>query len=229
MISTALVVGAGDGLSAAIARGFAGAKVKVALAARNPDKLSGLCAEIGAQAFRCDAGKEENVARLFTEVEATLGAPGVVVYNAAAWVRAPLLDLTAADVSRSLGTNAMGAFLIGQAAARQMVAKGGGTIIFTGATASIRGSALFAASAMGKFAARALAQSMARELGAKGVHVAHVIIDGPIKGGRFPGSAAEPDGVLEPSEIADIYLHLAQQRRSAWTHEVDVRTWTETF
>ena len=229
MPSTALIVGAGSGVSAAIARKFAGAGLSVALASRQPAKLSVLCNEIGSQAFACDASQSEDVTRLFDEVRTAFGPPDVVVYNAAAWKRQSILELSSADVSATLATNALGAFHVAQAAALEMVPRGNGTIIFTGATASLRGSALFAAFAMGKFAARALAQSMARELGPKGIHVAHVVIDGPIRGERFPGSPAKPDGLLEPDSIADVYLNLVNQPRSAWTHEIDVRAWTETF
>ena len=226
---TALIVGAGDGLSASIARKLSAAGVKVALAARTITKLDALCAETGAQAYACDATAADDVVRLFESVEQRTGGPDIVVYNAGRMARGAFLELDAAEVAASLAVGATGAFLVGQQAARRMAAKGAGAIVFTGATASLRGSARFAPFAMGKFAARALAQSMARELGPMGIHVAHVVIDGVIRSARHPAPADGTDDMLDPDSIAALYLDLIAQPRSGWTHELDVRSATERF
>jgi NAD(P)-dependent dehydrogenase (short-subunit alcohol dehydrogenase family) len=225
----ALIVGAGAGLSASLARKLGPAGFAVALAARNAGKLTDLTAETGATAFACDATKADEVAHLFETVAAQMGPPDVVLYNASGWHRGPVAALDPAEVQRVLAVTAFGGFLVAQQAARAMEPRGSGVILFTGATASVRGSALFAPFAMGKFALRALAQSMARELGPKGIHVAHILVDGGIRSDRHPVAPDQPDGVLDPDAIADAYLHLIAQRRSAWTQELDLRPWIEKF
>jgi NAD(P)-dependent dehydrogenase (short-subunit alcohol dehydrogenase family) len=204
--------------------------MRVALAARDPAKLAALCVETGARAYACNASEPEGVARLFAAVDADLGAPRLVVYNPSARVRGPIADLDPAQVQHALQVSGFGGFLVAQQAARRMLAAGGGSILFTGASASVKGYAQSAAFAMGKFALRGLAQSMARELAPKGIHVAHFVIDGGI---RQPGDAraAErgPDGLLDPDAIAQTYLQIHDQPRSAWTWEVELRPWTETF
>ena len=227
--TTVLIVGAGSGLSASLARRLHAAGSRVALAARNAAKLSDLVAETGAHAFACDAAEPEQVAALFEAVSARLGVPNVVVYNPSARARGPIATLDPAEVARGLAVTAFGGFLVGQQAARAMLPRGSGTIVFTGASASIKGFAGSASFAMGKFALRGLAQSMARELGPQGIHVAHVLVDGGIRSPANPDPPDEPDSRLDPDAIADAYLHLIGQPRSAWSHEIDLRPWTERF
>ncbi len=228
-MKAALIVGAGDGLSASLARKLAAAGLKVALAARNIAKLASLMDQTGAQTFACDAAKPDDVERLFTDVERGVGVPDIVVYNASARARGPVADLVPAEVEQSLAVTAFGGFLVGRQAARAMLPRGSGVILFTGASASLKGYPQSAPFAMGKFALRGLAQSMARELGPKGIHVAHIVIDGAIRGARSPEPSDQPDSRLDPDAIADSYLHLAAQPRSAWTFELEVRPFVERF
>jgi NAD(P)-dependent dehydrogenase (short-subunit alcohol dehydrogenase family) len=223
----ALIVGTGQGLSASLARLFAREGMKVALAARNPAGLAALCKETGARAFACDAADRAQVERLYTEVDAALGAPDVVVYNPSARARGPIAELDPADVERALAVCGYGAFLVAQQAARRMLPKKHGAILFTGASASVKGYAQSAPFAMGKFAQRGLAQSMARELAPQGIHVAHFIIDGGIA--RADRTPSGPDALLDPDAIATNYLHVLRQPRNAWTWEVEVRPWVEKF
>jgi len=225
----ALIVGAGTGLSAALARLLAREGMRVALAARDTGKLVPLCAETGARAFACDAIRPDQVRRLFSEVEGALGNPDVVIYNASARTRGPLIELDPAEVERTLAVTAFGGFLVAQEAARRMLPGKRGAILFTGASASVKGYAQSAPFAMGKFALRGLAQSMARELAPQGIHVAHFVIDGGI---ARPGRAAPadaPDALLDADAIAANYLHVLRQPRSAWTWEIEVRPWVEKF
>jgi len=226
---TALIVGAGSGLSASLARLFAGEGLRVALAARNSDKLASLCAATGARAFACNAIEPEQVARLFSDVEAALGAPDVVVYNASGRARGPLVELVPAEVERAIMVSAFGGFLVAREAAARMLPKGRGAILFTGASASVKGYPQSSSFAMGKFALRGLAQSIARELAPQGIHVGHFVIDGAI---RNPGRVEppdRPDSMLDPDAIAASYLHVLRQPRSAWTWEVELRPWVERF
>lgn len=223
----ALIVGAGPGLSASVARSFAKAGMKIALAARTVDDLASLTAETGARAFAADAADVAAVKKLFADVGASLGDPYAVVYNASYRTRGPLIDLDPAEVAKSLAVSAYGGFLVGQEAARRMLPKRAGAIIFTGASASVKGYAQSAPFAMGKFALRGLAQSMARELAPQGIHVAHVVVDGGIRSASRPGDGQ--DQWLDPDAIAETYLHLLQQHRSAWTWEIEVRPWVEKF
>ena len=224
----ALIVGVGPGLSAALARRFVREGIAVVLAARRTDKLAALCAECGATAIACDAGDPAQVASLFAQLDAA-GAPDLVVYNASGRVRGPIADLDPAEVERSLRVSAFGAFLVAQQAARRMLPAGHGAIALTGATAGVKGFALSAPFAMGKFALRGLAQSLARELAPKGIHVVHVVIDGGIRADHRPDAADAPDGTLDPDAIAGTYWHLLTQHRSAWTWEIEVRPWVERF
>jgi NAD(P)-dependent dehydrogenase (short-subunit alcohol dehydrogenase family) len=226
---TALIVGAGRGLSASLARLFAGEGLRVALAARDADKLAPLCAEIGAKAFACDAVEPDQVARLFSAVEAAIGAPDVVVYNASARARGPVAELVPAEVQRAIMVSAFGGFLVAREAARRMVPKGHGAILFTGASASVKGYPLSAPFAMGKFALRGLAQSMARELAPQGIHIAHFVIDGGIRNPGRVEPADRPDSMLDPDAIAAAYLSVLRQPRSAWTWEIELRPWVERF
>ncbi len=227
--SSALIVGAGSGLSAALARSFARAGMKVALAARRVDKLAALCTETDAQAFACDATQRGDVERLFSGVDDRIGPPDLVVYNASYRVRGPFVDLDATEVERTLMVSAFGGFLVAQAAARRMVPRQHGAILFTGASASTKGYAQSAPFAMAKFALRGLAQSMARELAPQGVHVAHFVIDGGIRSQARPAPPQAPDSLLEPDAIAASYLHVLTQPRSAWSWEIELRPWVERF
>lgn len=227
--STALIVGAGVGLSASLARTFARAGYTVALAARSVDDLDGICAETGATAFACDASKPDEVVTLFEKIDALPGPLAVAVYNAGYRTRGALLDLDPVEVEKTLTVTAFGGFLVGQQAAKRMSPRGEGAILFTGASASVKGYPGSAPFAMGKFALRGLAQSMARELAPKGIHVAHFVIDGGIRSERRPPDREKPDALLEPDAIAQSYLHVLRQPRSAWTCEIELRPWVETF
>jgi NAD(P)-dependent dehydrogenase (short-subunit alcohol dehydrogenase family) len=226
---TALIVGAGHGLSASLARTLAGAGLKVALAGRSPAKLAPLAEETGAKTFACDAVKRDDVTGLFAAVGREVGEPDVVVYNASYRQRGPLVDLDPAEVEKAIAVTAFGGFLVGQEAARRMLPHRRGAILFTGASASVKGYAQSVPFAMGKFALRGLAQSMARELAPQGIHVAHVVIDGGIRSARRTEPADRPDSMLDPDAIAATYMHLLRQPRSAWTWEVEVRPWVENF
>lgn len=226
---SALIVGAGPGLSASLARLLRKEGLEVALAARDAAKLATLCAETGARAFACDARDEAQVQRLFGEVESAQGSPEVVVYNASARSRGPIVDIEAADVERALEVTAFGAFLVAREAARRMLPKRHGAILFTGASASVKGYAQSAPFAMGKFALRGLAQSLARELSPQGIHVAHFVIDGGIRGASHAGDPSKPDALLDPDAIAGSYLDILRQPRSAWTWEIELRPWVERF
>jgi NAD(P)-dependent dehydrogenase (short-subunit alcohol dehydrogenase family) len=219
----ALIIGAGDGLSASLARLLAREGYAVALAARNPAKLAALAAECGATTHACDATDTDQVAALF----AAAGEAEVVVYNPSYRTRGPVAELDPAEVQKSLQVCAFGGFLAVREAARRMLPQGRGTILLTGASAGVKGYPLSAAFAMGKFALRGLAQSAARELHPKGVHVAHVVIDGGIRSARRPETG--DDTMLDPDAIADSYLHLIRQPRSAWSWEIEVRPWVEKF
>jgi NAD(P)-dependent dehydrogenase (short-subunit alcohol dehydrogenase family) len=227
--SSALIVGAGAGLSASLARALAERQIKVALAARSIGDLEPLAAATGARTLACDASRRDDVERLFGELDAATGPPDIVIYNASFRTRGPFVELDPVEVEKALAISAYGGFLVGQAAARRMLAKGHGTILFTGASASVKGYAQSAPFAMGKFALRGLAQSMARELAPQGIHVAHVVIDGGIRSGRRPDPPDRPDSTLDPDAIAATYLHLLDQPRSAWAWEVELRPWLERF
>jgi NAD(P)-dependent dehydrogenase (short-subunit alcohol dehydrogenase family) len=224
----AVVVGVGAGLGWALARRFAKAGMQVVAAARDAKKIEALAKsepklEIRPEA--CDVTKPADVAKLFESG----AAPSVVAFNAGAYVRGGILDIDPEDFERCWRVGCFGGFLVGQAAARLMVPAGEGTILFTGATASLRGSAGFANLAVPKFGLRALAQSMARELGPKGIHVAHVIIDGQIDSERYRGTGRARDSLLSPDAIAETYYQLHRQPRDAWTHELDLRPSVEKF
>jgi NAD(P)-dependent dehydrogenase (short-subunit alcohol dehydrogenase family) len=225
----ALIVGAGAGLSASLARLFAREGMRVAIAARNVDKLAALASEVKGEAFACNAVDIGDVERLFETVEKRFGAPDVVVYNASGRTRGPFVDLVAKDVENTIAVSAFGGFLIAQQAARRMLPKKHGAILFTGASASVKGYAQSAPFAMGKFALRGLAQSMARELSPQGIHVAHFVIDGGIRNPGRTEDPDKPDSLLDPNAIAETYLNVIRQDRSAWTWEVELRPWVEKF
>jgi len=232
MDKTAVIVGAGSGISAAFARLLHGHGYRLILAARGIDDLSDLCAETKAMAIACDATDETQVASLFATAEREFGNLDVVLYNASYRTRGPVAELDPEDVRKSLMVSAFGGFLVGQAAARRMLKQGSGAILFTGASASVKGYVQSAPFAMGKFALRGLAQSMARELHPKGIHVAHFIIDGGVRDearGRIEKSGEPPDSMLDPTAIAESYLAAVNQPRSAWSWEIELRPWVEKF
>ena len=226
---TALIVGAGEGLSASLARLFVREGIRVALAARRTEKLAGLCGETGAKAYACDATRADDVAKLFADVEREIGTPDVVVYNASGRARGAFADLVAEDVAQALAVSAFGGFLVAQQAVKRMLPNRHGAILFTGASASVEGYTQSAPFAMGKFALRGLAQSMARELSPQGIHIAHFVIDGGIRSAARAEPGDKPDSMLDPDAIALSYWNVLQQPRSAWTWELELRPWVEKF
>jgi NAD(P)-dependent dehydrogenase (short-subunit alcohol dehydrogenase family) len=226
---TALIVGTGPGIGASVARALAGAGVKVAVAARNPDRLSSLAQEIGGVAFPVDAADPASVAALFDAAEAAIGVPEIVLFNASGRVRGPVTDIDPELVRHAIEISAFGGFLVLQQAAKRLAPLGRGAILLTGATASVKGFANSSAFAIGKFGLRGLAQSAARELAPKGIHVAHFVIDGGVRSTLRPDPAEAPDSTLDPDAIAQAYLSVLAQHRSAWSWEVELRPWVETF
>jgi NAD(P)-dependent dehydrogenase (short-subunit alcohol dehydrogenase family) len=228
---TAVVVGVGPGLGTALVRTFANEGYTVVAAARSASEWPRFEGEAGRVVpIDCDATEQADVERVF-DAAAKVGVPDVAIFNAGAFVRGSILETQAKEFERCWRVGCFAGFLVGQAAARRMAEHGAGTILFTGATASLRGGAGFVNLASPKFGLRAVAQSMARELGPKGIHVAHVIIDGQILSDRYAHLAAErgPDALLDPDAIAAQYLALHRQHRSAWTQELDLRPWSEKF
>jgi NAD(P)-dependent dehydrogenase (short-subunit alcohol dehydrogenase family) len=225
----ALIVGVGSGLSASLARLFAKQNIRVALAARQIEKLGALCQETGARAFACNATDADEVERLFGLVEREIGSPDVVVYNASARARGAFTDLVPAEVAQAISVSAFGGFLVAQQAVKRMLPNRHGAILFTGASASVKGYPQSAPFAMGKFALRGLAQSMARELSPQGIHIAHFVIDGGIRSAMRTEAADRPDSMLDPDAIALSYWNVLQQPRSAWTWELELRPWVEKF
>jgi NAD(P)-dependent dehydrogenase (short-subunit alcohol dehydrogenase family) len=226
---TALIVGAGEGLSASLARLLARQGIKVALAARRIEKLGALCSETGARAFACNATDPDDVERLFGLVDREIAVPDLVVYNASGRARGAFVDLVPADVASAIAVSAFGGFLVAQQAVKRMLPNGHGAILFTGASASVKGYAQSAPFAMGKFALRGLAQSMARELSPQGIHIAHFVIDGGIRSAVRTEPADRPDSMLDPDAIAESYWNVLQQPRSAWSWELELRPWVEKF
>ena len=228
----AVIVGTGVGLSASLARRFQGAGMRIALAARNTDKLKDLAEETGAKVYACDASEAGDVEALFTSVAADLGTPAVAIYNASQRARGPVAELDPEEVKQAILTSCYGGFLVGRSAAQAMLPAGRGTIMFTGASAGVKGFPQSAPFAMGKFGLRGLAQSMARELHPKNIHVVHVVVDGGIRSerrGRDQRDERGPDAWLDPDAIADTYYHLHDQHRSSWSWEIEVRPWVENF
>jgi NAD(P)-dependent dehydrogenase (short-subunit alcohol dehydrogenase family) len=228
----AMVIGVGAGLGAALCRRFVKAGMLVAAVSRDKDRVTAIAKDAGARGYACDATDEKAVIELFAAVKRDFGDPTLVVYNAGAFLPRAVIETEVAEFERCWRIGCLGGFLVGREAARSMVAREHGTILFTGATASLRGSASFVNLAVGKFGLRALAQSMARELGPKGIHVAHVIIDGQIAAEHRPGRARgdrQPDAFLHDESIAETYWQLYTQPRNAWTLEMDLRPWVEKF
>ena len=231
MAKNALIVGAGDGISASFARLLSQHGYAVGLAARDTGKLAGLAGDTGAQTFACDVVERDQVNRLFEDATAALGPPDVVLYNPSFRTRGPFVEQDPDDVAKALMVSAFGGFLVAQAEARRMLEAGSGAILFTGASASVKGYAQSAPFAMGKFALRGLAQSLARELHPQNIHIAHFVIDGGVRNpnrGRVEADEA-PDSLLDPDAIAETYFAILQQPRSVWTWEVEVRPWVERF
>jgi NAD(P)-dependent dehydrogenase (short-subunit alcohol dehydrogenase family) len=226
----AVIVGAGAGLSASLARKFSGGGMKVALAARDTEKLADLASETGGSVYTCDTSNPASVQALFSAVVADLGVPEVVIFNASQRVRGDFTEIDPEEVRQAILTTCYGGFLVGQEAAKLMVPAGQGTIMFTGASAGVKGFPKSATFAMGKFGLRGLAQSMARELHPQNIHVVHVVVDGGIRSEKT-GRVDEPDEDrwLLPDAIADTYYHLHNQHRSAWSWEIEVRPWVESF
>ena len=224
-MQSALIVGAGAGLSASLTRLFRRNNLRVTLAARDTAKLAALCAETGAGAIATDATQPAEIARLFAGIE----PPDIVVYNASARARGPFTELDPEAVAQAIAVSAYGGFLVAQQALQRMVPRGAGAILFTGASASVKGYPQSAPFAMGKFALRGLAQSLAREFSPQGIHIAHFVIDGGIASATRTVPADKPDSLLDPDDIAATYWHVINQNRSAWTWEVELRPWVERF
>ena len=225
----ALIVGAGSGLSASLARRFSSEGVKVALAARDINKLDELITETGAKAYTCDATDPADVRKLFRVVTDELDEPNIVIYNASNRVRGPITEIDPDAVLTAIKVTCYGGFLVAQQAAKQMVKRGSGAIFFTGASAGVKGYPNSATFAMGKFGLRGLAQSMARELHPQNIHVAHFVIDGGIQQPNDPRTNRGIDGLLKPESIAKSYFNFWRQPRDSWAWELELRPWIEKF
>ncbi len=229
MSQKVLIVGAGSGLSASLARQCHAAGMKVALAARDGEKAGAVAQETGASLHRCDASSIEDVAALFTALDDSIGTPDLVVYNPSARLRGPITDLDPKATRAAIEVTCFGAFLVAQQAARRMLARGSGSILFTGASAGVKGFANSSVFAMGKFGLRGLAQALARELQPQNIHIGHFVIDGGIASERQDRKDDGSDRMLDPDAIAEAYLQFHNQHRSAWAWEVELRPWVEKF
>ena len=226
---TALIVGAGPGIGASVGRALAAEGMQVGFAARDPAKLRPLAEKIGARTFAVDATDPTQVEKLFQQAQSQIGEPDVVVYNASTRAQGALAEIPPSEVWQSLQVTAYGAFLVVQQAAKRMLPRAHGAILLTGATASVKGFAGSSGFAMGKFALRGLAQSAARELAPAGIHVAHFVIDGGVRAEHRPDPADRPDSTLDPDAIAQSYVDVLRQPRSAWSWEIELRPWVEKF
>lgn len=230
MSKTAVIVGTGSGISASLARCLTRSGFRLGLASRKPEHFAALAEDTAAKSYAVDAASPDDVVRLFEAADRDLGALDLVVYNASYRVRGPLVDIDPGEMATALAVTAYGGFLVGQQAARRMLPRGQGAIFFTGASASVKGYAQSAPFAMGKFALRGLAQAMARELQPKGIHIAHFVIDGGVRNAaRGRVEEAAPDSLLDPDAIAETYMSVLAQPRSAWSQEVELRPWVERF
>ena len=228
-MSIALIIGAGAGLSASLARKLAARGHAVVLAARDPSDLSALCEETGAAAIACNARDRDGMAALFERIDAMDGDLDVAIYNPSARVRGGVADLDPEAVENAILVTAYGAFLMAHHAAKRMLPRGQGALLFTGASAGVKGFANSSTFAMGKFALRGLCQSLARELHPQGIHIGHFVIDGGIADQVRSERRQEGDAMLEPDAIADSYLHFLDQHRSSWSWEIELRPWVERF
>ena len=229
MSQSVLIVGAGPGLSASLARQCHAAGMQVALAARDGEKARAVAQDTGASLHRCDASSIEDVAALFAALDASTGTPDLVVYNPSARLRGPVTELDPEATRAAIEVTCFGAFLVAQQAARRMLSRGSGSILFTGASAGVKGFANSSVFAMGKFGLRGLAQSLARELHPQNIHIGHFVIDGGISSEREDRQDDGSDRMLDPDAIAEAYLQFHNQHRSAWAWEVELRPWVETF
>jgi NAD(P)-dependent dehydrogenase (short-subunit alcohol dehydrogenase family) len=229
MSSSALIIGAGSGLSAALARQCRDAGMNVALAARDGARAHAVADQTGAMLHRCDASSIEDVARLFTTLDDSIGTPDLVVYNPSARLRGPITELDPAATRAAIEVTCFGAFLVAQQAARRMLERGSGSIFFTGASAGVKGFANSSVFAMGKFGLRGLAQALARELHPQNIHIGHFVIDGGIRSARQDRQDDGSDNMLDPDAIAEAYMQFHNQHRSAWSWEVELRPWVERF
>ena len=230
MSKNILIVGAGLGLSFSLARLFHKEGMKVSLAARNIDKLKELSSKIDANIYQCDSSEVSEVENLFNILDTQIGTPDLVIYNPSARVRGPIGELNPNEVKKALEITSFGGFLVAQEAAKRMMKRGSGSIFFTGATAGIKGFPNSSVFAMGKFALRGLAQSLARELHPKNIHIGHFVIDGGISKSKYFGNNNnENDALLDPDEIAKTYLNFYKQNKSAWSWEIEIRPWVEKF
>ena len=230
MSKNILIVGAGLGLSFSLARLFHKEGMKVSLAARNIDKLKELSSKIDANIYQCDSSEVSEVENLFNILDTQIGTPDLVIYNPSARVRGPIGELNPNEVKKALEITCFGGFLVAQEAAKRMMKRGSGSIFFTGATAGVKGFPNSSVFAMGKFALRGLAQSLARELHPKNIHVGHFVIDGGISKSKYFGNNNnENDALLDPDEIAKTYLNFYKQNKSAWSWEIEIRPWVEKF
>ena len=224
MNDSVLIVGVGDGLSASLARLFSNQNMNVLLASRNIDKLKDLKEEINSTTYQCDSTNIESVSNLFLELDKTIGTPNLVIYNAAARVRGDISELDPIQSQKAIEVTCFGAFLVAKESAKRMLKRGNGSIFFTGATAGVKGFANSSVFAMGKFGLRGLAQSLARELHPKNIHIGHFVIDGGI--GRESDSNYQ---MMHPDAIAQTYLDFYNQDSSAWAWEIELRTFKEKF
>ena len=229
MSQSVLIVGAGSGLSASLARRCHAAGMQVALAARDGEKARSVAQETGASLHRFDAASIKDVAALFAALDASIGAPDLVVYNPSARLRGPITDLDPEAARTAVEVTCFGAFLVAQQAARRMLARGSGSILFTGASAGVKGFANSSVFAMGKFGLRGLAQALARELHPQNIHIGHFVIDGGIASERQGRKDDGSDRMLDPDAIAEAYLQFHNQHRSAWAWEIELRPWVEKF
>lgn len=228
-MAIALVVGAGAGLSASLARKLASRGHDVVLAARGTSDLVDLAEETGAAAIECNAREPADMAQLFERIDAMDGDLAVAIYNPSARVRGPVHELDPAAVENAILVTTFGAFLMAHHAAKRMLASGSGALLFTGASAGVKGFANSSSFAMGKFGLRGLCQSLARELHPHNVHVGHFVIDGGIASAAHAERTSEDDSMLDPDAIADTYMHFLDQHRSAWAWEIELRPWVERF
>ena len=230
MKETALIVGAGPGLSSSLTTLLIRNDFRVALAARNIDKLSALEKTLNVDVYPCDASSIDQVRSLFQTLDKTLGTPDLVIYNPSARVRGGIVEVDPEDTQKAINITCFGAFLVAQEAAKRMVERGSGSIFFTGASASVKGYANSSVFAMGKFGLRGLAQALARELQPKNIHIGHFVIDGGIKADHRP-ERNDPgdDSMLDPDSIAETYLQFHRQRRNSWSWEIELRPWLENF